>query len=148
MKIVINKCYGGFSLSPRAVARLAELRGQTAYFIPFKGETPVPVSQLSSIFWSAYNTPTPTKNPSGPEWTKMSLEERKAHNAKTSVEFIDTCRDNRADPLLVQVVEEMGDAASGDLSELKIVEVPDGVEYELEEYDGMESIHEKHRVWE
>ena len=32
MKIVINKSYGGFSLSPKAVKWLAEKRGQKCYF--------------------------------------------------------------------------------------------------------------------
>jgi len=30
---------------------------------------------------------------------------------------------------------------------LKIVDIPDGVEWEIEEYDGMEWVAEKHRTW-
>jgi len=42
-------------------------------------------------------------------------------------------------PILVQVVEELGAAASDDLSELCIVQIP-GNRYKIREYDGMESI--------
>jgi hypothetical protein len=53
----------------------------------------------------------------------------------------------RDDPVLVQVVEELGEKADGRYSQLKIVEIPDDVEWDIQEYDGIESIHEKHRVW-
>lgn len=53
----------------------------------------------------------------------------------------------RDHPALVAVVEQMGDAADGWCAELKVVEIPDGVEWKIEEYDGRESIHEKHRSW-
>jgi len=54
---------------------------------------------------------------------------------------------DRADPFLVQAVEEFGAEANGGFAELKVIEIPDGVEYEIDEYDGIESIHEKHEVW-
>lgn len=54
---------------------------------------------------------------------------------------------NREDPLLIKVVEMLGDKANGRHAKLKIVEIPDGVEYEIDEYDGIESVHEIHRVW-
>ena len=50
-------------------------------------------------------------------------------------------------PHLVQVVEEFGTEANGWAANLQIVEIPDDVEWEIHEYDGIESIHEKHRVW-
>jgi len=53
----------------------------------------------------------------------------------------------RDDPVLVQVVEELGDAASGRHAKLKVVEVPDGIDYEIDEYDGIERIAEVHRSW-
>ena len=151
MKLVVNKCYGGFSPSPEAIARLAELRGQKAYFfmggISDHPRVQVPLEEVSGSPWSIYNTPTPMANPSAKEWHAMSLEERQAHNAKWNAESLGTRPDNRADPLLVQVVEELGTDANGSCAELKIVEIPDGVDWEIDEYDGMESIHEKHRSW-
>ena len=53
----------------------------------------------------------------------------------------------RDDPMLVEVVEKLGRAANGTLSSLKVVEIPDGVEWQIEGYDGSEWIAEKHRRW-
>ena len=53
----------------------------------------------------------------------------------------------RTDPLLIQVVEELGDKASSRYANLKIIEIPDGIDWEIDEYDGLETIHEVHRSW-
>lgn len=53
----------------------------------------------------------------------------------------------RDDPILIQVIEEMGDAAGGSFSQLKIVEIPDGIQWGIEEYDGSEWVAETHRTW-
>jgi len=53
----------------------------------------------------------------------------------------------RDDPVLVEIVERLGSEANGRYSDLKIVEIPDDVDWEVMEYDGMEHIAEKHRTW-
>ena len=54
----------------------------------------------------------------------------------------------RSDKRLIMAIEKIGeDAAGGSHSALRIVEIPDDVDWEVDEYDGMESIHEKHRIW-
>ena len=53
----------------------------------------------------------------------------------------------RHDPLLVECVEKLGKKAWGQHAELKVVEIPDGVEYSIEEYDGREHVAERHRTW-
>ena len=53
----------------------------------------------------------------------------------------------RADPNLVEVVEQLGKRANGVYAELKVVEVPDDVEWEICEYDGNEWVAECHRTW-
>ena len=53
----------------------------------------------------------------------------------------------RDDPDLVAVVRELGDKANSRHADLKIVDVPEDVEWEIHEYDGNEWVAEKHRTW-
>ena len=53
----------------------------------------------------------------------------------------------RNDPILVEIVEQLGEAADGDFAELKVVKIPDDVQWQIEEFDGNEWIAEKHRTW-
>ena len=89
MKVVINKCYGGFQLSRRAYEEL------------------------------------------GLEWDGYGF----AYD------------NDRANPKLVEVIERLGSTGSGMFGSLKVVEIPDDVEWEIENYDGIETIREKHRIW-
>jgi hypothetical protein len=58
------------------------------------------------------------------------------------------CRDiPRDDELLVRLVEELGDKANGQCAELKIVEILEGVDWYIQEYDGLEWVAEHHRTW-
>lgn len=113
MKIVINKDFGGFGLSEKALIRYLQLK---------QIEYEVVKSERFSFFY------------------------HKGHVDDNDylISEYDICR---ADPILVEVVEELGDAANSEYSDLKVVEIPDDVQWVLHEYDGIESIHEKHRVW-
>jgi hypothetical protein len=54
----------------------------------------------------------------------------------------------RYDPRVIAAIEKIGlEEAAGRDAELLIVEIPDGIEWEIWDYDGKESIHEKHRFW-
>ena len=53
----------------------------------------------------------------------------------------------RNDPILVEVVEQLGEAANSRFAELKVLEIPDDVQWIVEEYDGAEWVAEKHRTW-
>ena len=55
---------------------------------------------------------------------------------------------NRADPKLVECVETLGERANGMCADLEVLDIPDDVEWEIQEYDGREWIAEKHRTWE
>jgi len=138
MKIVINKCYGGFGLSPLAIQKLAERKGRKCYLFESRVEgkkqrfIPLTLEQAQSshhcVF--AFDAPEPEL---GNDWYS-------AHN-------IDERQYERTDADLVAIVEELGAKANGQYAELAIVEIPDGVEYEIDEYDGVEHIAEKHRTW-
>jgi hypothetical protein len=138
-KIVINKCYGGFSLSDAAIHRYAEIKGITLY----------PEKTRYGVI--KYWTVPPESRPKildGFEFYNATMEERKASNEaceKSALYDRDIARD---DPALVKLVKEMGKEANSRFSSLKIVNVPDGVEWEIDEYDGIEWVAEKHRVWE
>jgi len=99
MKVVINTCFGGFSISLKAMNRMQELG--------YVG--------LSS-------------DPIFGDWVYLG-------NIK------------RNDPILVQVVEELGKDSWSRTSELKVVEISDNINWHISEYDGMETIHEDHQVW-
>lgn len=153
-KIVINKCFGGFSISARAAMRYAELKGIPCYF--FKSNicdldryTPITMEEAEKDFmFTAFTVPNPNDILcSEKDWREMTMEERQAHNKKYESIEIETRHIPRDDPTLVQVVKELGKKANGKFADLKIVKIPDGVEWEIDEYDGLETIDEKHRSW-
>lgn len=53
----------------------------------------------------------------------------------------------RDDANLIQVVEQLGKRSWGDHAELLVVDIPDDVDWCIEDYDGREWIAERHRVW-
>jgi hypothetical protein len=53
----------------------------------------------------------------------------------------------RDDPILVDVIRQLGRQADGRFAILKIVEVPAGVKWNIAEYDGVEWVEEVHRTW-
>lgn len=146
-KVVINSCFGGFALSATAIARIAELQGKKAYFFEMGfGENPreLTIEEANETFSAAFYT---TEHPiiSTPDFLALSPEEKSKWN--TDYEALRFSFTDRDDPLLVQAVEELGKEANTKISDLKVVEIPDDVEWEIEEYDGSEWVAEKHRVW-
>ena len=66
----------------------------------------------------------------------------------TGTENMFSYRDiERNDPVLVQVVEELGNNANDWGSELKVVNIPEDVKWQIDEYDGIEWVAEQHRTW-
>ena len=94
MKVVINKCWGGFGLNGLGLAE--------------------------------YN-------------------KRRVADGKEPVTSDDKIE--RDDPDLVSVVEEIGEKSFGEYGKLKVVEIPDGVNWHIEQYGGMEHVAEDHRTW-
>ena len=68
-------------------------------------------------------------------------------NARSEKISISSSDYDRSDPDLIAVIEELKDAANTEYSKLKIVEIPDGTNFVIEEYDGNEHIAEAHKEW-
>ena len=140
MKVVINNCYGGFGLSHEAVMRYFEIEGITVY--PEQGKD-------YWKFWT-YWTVKPEdriESKEGEDFYKLPMEERAAYNKAHSEQTVYEREIERDDPALVQAVEELGHKSWGQHAELSVVEIPDGIDYEINEYDGNEHIAEKHQTW-
>jgi hypothetical protein len=54
---------------------------------------------------------------------------------------------DRTDPILVHIIEQNSNLYSGSSGSLKVVTIPDDVQWHIHDYDGQESIHENHRTW-
>lgn len=64
---------------------------------------------------------------------------------ETSSRFYMSDLVHRTNPHLVQAILEA--RANGTNGDLKVVEVPDHIDWYIDEYDGMETVHEKHHVF-
>ena len=143
MKVVINECYGGFGLSKEACQRYFDLKGQQVWI---EVDKKYPALDMFTVWLVSPEERLEIKE--GEAYHKMSRDERIDYNWKYSQQT--WYRDDnltRNDPILVQVVEEMGDKAWGRYAKLAIVEIPDDVQWIIEENDGMEWVAEKHRTW-
>jgi hypothetical protein len=132
-KVVYNVCHGGFSLSKEACQRYWDIKGQQVWI---EEDTQFKSLGLFTVWLVAPEDRIPSKE--GNAFYSMSMDERVAYNRAHSKQTWynrDVCRH---DPVLVQVVEELGDKANGTCAKLKIDEV-DGP-YRIDEYDGFESV--------
>lgn len=117
MKVIVNRCFGGFGISNAAAKRYRELGGKV-YLI---GEN----------------------YPDNPDFPKQ-----KEGIVTYSPYFPNEESSLRTDTLLIQVIEEIGlEISSGKHAKLEIIEIPDDIDWTIEEYDGREWIAEKHRTW-
>jgi hypothetical protein len=126
-KIVYNACYGGFSLSDAAIMRYAEIKGITLY--PSVGEFGFTHYYLCA--------PDEYERILAEESAKPIAPGRYAQSNAMCFSDRDIDRD---DPVLVQVVEELGTGANGRCADLCIAELSAGTLYRIDEYDGMESV--------
>ena len=122
MKVVINVCFGGFSLSDAAAEECIR-RGMTV---------------------SKYDANGMMVNPSA----DFSDNEGKGHYGRYYAPNGDT-KEFRCHPTVVAVVEELGDKANGSCAELKVIDIPfDSTEgWHIDEYDGNERIAQDHQTW-
>ena len=153
MKVVVNKCYGGFGLSVKALMKLIEMKSDIIE------KTTVQHYYCGSDDYKKRNAP--CYNPNWKEKFEKDSKDKKSDVGNGFYTFgwgetltddkfiydIDIYRLDRSNKDLITVIEDMGEEVNGNHAELKVIEIPDGVEYEIDEYDGIESIHEVHRSW-
>ena len=149
MKVAINKCFGGFGLSPEAVLKLYE-RGMTEIATPVDEYYPPEEREEEARKYSSLSYKHQLAK--WREYLAGRMGERGLFLTVFSpdekfVLYFDRSSIPRHHPELVRVIEEMGEKASGPCGQVEIVEIPDGVEYSIEEYDGNEHIAEVHRTW-
>ena len=155
MKVVINKCYGGFGLSPLAYQRLCELQNKPCYFFKSKWANsshknePCTVEEAGQerILFSVYTVPNPDEVYSEENFHELSDDEKTKLNELYKSISVDDFGNDRSNPLLVQVVKELGDKANGIYAELKIVNIPKNAKWHISDYDGLEHVAEEHRTW-
>ena len=127
MKLVINSCYGGFHLSPKAFKRYLELKGKNAYFYKqTKIDEFTRIDDIDAIKSDLFTNCT-------------TIDYGKVTNIYPSGTFKDRLIP-RNDKHLIRVVEELGEEANTTVSRLTIVEIENGRWYKIDEYDGYESI--------
>jgi hypothetical protein len=110
MKIVINSCFGGFGLSKAAL-----------YELYLKG-SPL-VEDVHNLTGGNYN----------PKDEVIPFND-------FSASFNEYSHKLRCHPDLVEIVEKLGEKASGMCADLNVVEIPDGIDWIITDYDGIETI--------
>ena len=126
-EVVINVCFGGFGLSQEAYEELIKLG--------------IPVKKYQSV---------------GPDKDGLYKKENKINSGNVIFEgglsfgekYWETWLSNdRENPMLIEVVKKLGEKVNGYCAKLKIVKIPENIEYVVEEYDGNEHIAEAHDTW-
>lgn len=130
MKVAINTCHGGFSLSTEAVLRYAELKSLPLYKVDGAGN----ITHFYTVPIEEYN--------------KIHNECKSSNNYRASNALYFLVKDiERTDSYLIQTILELGQRADGRCANLTVVDIPDNIKFTIEEYDGKEHIAEQHRTW-
>lgn len=136
-KVILNKCYGGFDVSKEAYELYAKKKGINLYLYEndFIDRKNIYKRTNEDKLFNSYFT-----KDFGDYIEDISDEHYKKYYF---------CLDDghREDSILIEVVEELGDKANGKCSKLKIVEIPDDLDYVIDNYDGIETLHQKVREW-
>ena len=144
-EIVINKCWGGFGLSHDAIMLYAEYAGFKLY--PF-----VEIREKKGVEWSSctgkFKSYIDERSKSNP-YDLIFYSKKPLKRDGTYEEYSWFSVDNikRDDSALTKVVKKLKEKSFDTHAELKIVKIPDDIKWEINDYDGMESIEEKHKSW-
>lgn len=137
MKVILNKCYGGFGVSQEAYELYAKKKGIEIFSYKLECRNDKPLYRKTDMGSSIF-TITFTKDFG--DYIEMSDDDFDKY-------YLNLDESHREDPVLIEVVEELGKKANGPFGELVIVDIPDGMEYEIDDYDGLETLHQKVEKW-
>lgn len=143
MKVAYNACYGGFSLSPLAETMYRKKKGINLTW--YEGVGSYPYSEYKKVDdISGYKS----KSIFSLNASKKDLGDSISEIPEGSY-FYESWygEENRADPDLISVIEELGDAANGECAKIRIKEIPDGANFEISEYDGSEQVVPPRMSW-
>lgn len=142
-KVILNKCYGCFNVSPKGYDLYAKKINKKLYC--YRGEFE---ESNSAIIYTKERLEDFIKN--GPAFFYEYLLKDAGDKFISSPNGNhDSClildEKNRFDPTLIEVVEELGSEASGRYSDLQVIEIPDDVanDYMIDNYDGIETLHKR-----
>lgn len=78
---------------------------------------------------------------------RFSLEARARYKELTGTEVWNIADIQRDDKALIQVIEELGKAVTDGCGSIRIVEVPEDTNWTILDFDGLEIVVDKDRVW-
>jgi len=140
MKVVVSRCYGGFGLSKLAVKEYLALKGKEAFFY----------EQTKYSFRHGADEYTRIDEIGEDKRVLthcMTRDLGKTTSSLGNEGYFYYGSIERDDEDLISVVEKLGELANGNSSKLEVVEIPDGIEWEIDDYDGVEKIYECRRSW-
>lgn len=151
-KVIINKCFGGYGFDPFTVQKYADEKGIKLYWYkrafntyrsdPKEDMIKIPFEIIAKDDGLRMEYIALTK-----DMGDTYVRDWKDENAYADEFDINNDDASRTDPVLIDVIEKYGDANVHGCHAPTVVEVPDGIEWMIEEYDGFETLHEKHRVF-
>lgn len=132
MKIVINNCFGGFGISDEGFELYLKKKGVKFY-------------KEEGFLGSSYYTVPPEKyHRLSEKWSKEDGDYRRINSKNWYLSYRDI---ERTDPILIEVIKELKNKASENFAKLEIIEIPDNQEYEINDYDGLETVYSAEKLF-
>lgn len=151
MKIILNKCFGGFGFSPKVYVEYAKRKGIDLFVYDEKHSN----KSMFDYETTYFKIPLDDINYNRlflPHFCTMDLGDSFSKNNKQKYDALDRHllylnEHYRTDEVLISIVEDLGSEANGKFADLKIVEIPDDMDYVIDDYDGIETLHQNVPTW-
>lgn len=134
MKILLNKCFGGFYLSEEAYILYAKKKGLNIY--KYKSDIEGHYPNTKSIYKYADDNSLFTQYFIKDFGTNIEISNEDCEKYSLYLR-----EEERLNPILIEVVEELKEKASGIFGEINLFEIPDNSYYTIDNYDGLETLY-------